>query len=628
MVTQVHKIRRFALVLVLFWSAGIAFSFYWFYRGEQQTVLAIGRAEARATFEKDTLYRRWATRHGGVYVPASQLSPPNPYLKRIPERDVTTASGKALTLVNPAYMTRQVFELADSQHNLVRGHITSLKPIRPENKPDPWEAQALKRFESGVKEVSEVQVMDGRPYMRLMRPFVTEPPCLKCHAAQGYRVGDIRGGVSASVPLDIDSAVMDDVITGAAVSHGFIWLLGVGLIGTGARVLGRSARAIEEREDRYRTVADYTEGWEYWQGPDHSFRYVSPSCLELSGYSREEFYADPELLHRIVHPEDRAYYESHVRDSFHGTPRPIDFRIVRKDGEVRWIAHICRLVYTASGAENGIRGSNRDITDRKLANQALREQAVLLEKEVRERMERETELEAKNAELERFTYTVSHDLKSPLITIKGFAGAVLKDIEGGNLQRLDGDVRRIMGAADKMSSLLSDLLELSRIGRIVNAPSLIDMNMLAKDVLGQLSGPIQQAGVEVSLQPGLATVWGDQPRIGEVLQNLVENAIKYKGEQQQPRIEIGMRQDADRAVFTVRDNGIGVPAQYQETIFGLFNQLDARSDGTGIGLALARRIVEFHGGKLWVESEGIRQGSTFCFTLGTRPPETVQIEQG
>lgn len=625
MVTQIRKIRRFALLVALLWSAGVALSFVWFYKQEQESVIAVARAEARATYEKDTLYRRWATNQGGVYVAVSPSSPPNPYLAHIPERDLTTPSGRALTLVNPAYMTRQVFEIGDTQNNLVRGHITSLKPIRPENAPDPWEAKALRLFETGVMEVSEVQVMNGRRYMRLMRPFVTEAGCLKCHAAQGYKVGDIRGGISASVPLETKEGMFSGILAGGAISHGLLWLFGLGLVGTGSRVLSRSAAVLEQSEERYRTVADYTDDWEYWIARDRSFRYVSPSCSHLCGYGHGEFYADPNLLERIVHRDDLPAYLDHVHSSFDGNPTPIDFRIVRRDGEVRWISHICRVVYTKDGAENGIRASNRDITERVLAKEKLQEQALLLENEVRERTEREVELEAKNAELERFTYTVSHDLKSPLITIKGFAGAILKDVEGGNLERLDGDVRRIMGAADKMGALLNDLLELSRIGRIVNAPSLIDMNLLAQDVLGQLSGPIEQRGVEVALQPGLPKVWGDQPRIGEVLQNLVENAVKYMGDQPQPRIEIGMHEEGGDVVITVRDNGMGVAAQYHETIFGLFNQLDAHSEGTGIGLALARRIVEFHGGKLWVESQGRGRGSTFCFTLAARPldsPET------
>ncbi|WP_129125584.1 ATP-binding protein [Geomonas oryzae] len=620
MVTQIRTIRRFSFVLALFWTAGIAASLAWFYKHEQDTVIEIARAEARATYEKDSLYRRWATKHGGVYVTVSASNPPNPNLSQIPERDIRTPSGRALTLVNPAYMTRQVFELADSQKNLVRGHITSLKPIRSENVPDPWEARALVKFEQGAKEVSEVQVMNGRRYMRLMRPFITEEGCLKCHAGQGYKLGDIRGGISASVPIEPNEGAFASVMMGGVASHSILWLLGLGMIGTGSRVLSRSARVLEQSEERYRTVADYTDDWEYWQAPDRSFRYVSPSCKQLCGYGHEEFYADHTLIERVIHPDDLAAYLDHEHASFEGNPKPIDFRIVRPDGEVRWISHICRVVYTKDGAENGVRASNRDITDRKRADEALREQALLLESEVRERKERELELEAKNAELERFTYTVSHDLKSPLITIKGFAGAVIKDLQNGQSQRLDGDVRRIMAAADKMTALLEDLLELSRVGRIVNPPSLIDMNTLAHEVLAQLAGPLEQRGVEVLLQQELPTVWGDQRRICEVLQNLLENAIKYAGDQPHPRIEIGKRDGDGGVVFTVRDNGMGVAQQYHETIFGLFNKLDARSEGTGIGLALARRIVEFHGGKLWVESEGVGEGSTFCFTLNMAPP--------
>jgi signal transduction histidine kinase len=225
------------------------------------------------------------------------------------------------------------------------------------------------------------------------------------------------------------------------------------------------------------------------------------------------------------------------------------------------------------------------------------------------------ELEAKNAELERFTYTVSHDLKSPLITISGFVGLLEVDTRSGNLEKFREDMQRINEAVEKMKRLLDELLELSRIGRIINPPSEIPFAKIVEEALSLVQGQLGAGNVEVHLQENLPTVRGDRPRLVEVLQNLIDNAAKFMGHQPAPKIEIGIRQQQNEQVFFVRDNGIGIESKHREKVFGLFDKLDPRSDGTGVGLALARRIIEVHGGRIWVESEGRGSGSTFCFTL-------------
>jgi len=256
----------------------------------------------------------------------------------------------------------------------------------------------------------------------------------------------------------------------------------------------------------------------------------------------------------------------------------------------------------------------KPLADPPLAETVLKMVAVRAADEL-ERLEFEVSLQAKNTEMERFTYTVSHDLKSPLITIQSYAGMILKDMEAGRYERAIGDMKRIEDAAGKMNDLLNDLLELSRVGRQMNASSLIDMNLLIKDTLAQLAGSIMESQVEVAVQPDLPALHGDHKRIAEVVQNLVENAIKYRGGQTALRIEIGTRNDGKESVFFVSDNGKGIEPRFHESIFGLFKKLDGDSEGTGIGLALVKRIIELHGGKVWVESEGVGMGSTFCFTL-------------
>ena len=251
-----------------------------------------------------------------------------------------------------------------------------------------------------------------------------------------------------------------------------------------------------------------------------------------------------------------------------------------------------------------------------------------------EREELIEDLETKNVELERFTYTVSHDLKSPLVTIRGFLGYLVRDAAAGETERMQRDIERIEAATATMGRLLDELLELSRIGRMINSHERVGFAELAEQAVELASGQIAERGVEVQIAPDLPDVSGDRVRLLEVVQNLVENAVKFMGDQPSPRIEIGVRRDDEggsaapegsqcnvapegriRNTFYVADNGIGIQPRYQEKVFGLFERLDQTVEGTGVGLAIVKRIVEFHGGRIWVESEGVGQGSAFCFTL-------------
>jgi len=224
-------------------------------------------------------------------------------------------------------------------------------------------------------------------------------------------------------------------------------------------------------------------------------------------------------------------------------------------------------------------------------------------------------LEVKNAELERFTYTVSHDLKSPLITIRGYMGHLETSAAAGNMAAFTEDASRINRAAAKMEDLLRDLLELSRVGRILNPDEDVPMADVARDAADLLRGPLLDRGVKFEILPGLPVVRGDRRRLVEVIQNLVENATKFMGQQKDPVVRLGVREIKGESVLFVSDNGIGIDARHRDKVFELFEKLTPQTEGTGVGLALVKRIVEAHGGRVWVESEGSGRGSTFFFTL-------------
>ena len=188
------------------------------------------------------------------------------------------------------------------------------------------------------------------------------------------------------------------------------------------------------------------------------------------------------------------------------------------------------------------------------------------------------------------------------------------------MDRLKGDLQRISAATDKMQRLLNELLELSRIGRLMNPPENIPLGNLIQEVVKLLEGQLRERNVEVKIQDDLPVLYGDLQRLLEVIQNLLDNAVKFMGGQTKPFIVIGTRgEENGMPVIFVRDNGIGIAPQYHERIFGLFNKLDPNVEGTGIGLAIVKRIIEVHKGRVWVESEE-GQGATFYFTFGKGSP--------
>jgi PAS domain S-box-containing protein len=332
--------------------------------------------------------------------------------------------------------------------------------------------------------------------------------------------------------------------------------------------------------------------------------YFNERYFTMAGYEPNEMPHTYDTWKNLVHPDDfDSVYEvinKSIKDFIDGFE--VEFRFRKKDGNWLWIESRGKILRTnESGEASYVVGVHLDISERKHYESA-REQLI-------------QELEDKNAELERFTYTVSHDLKSPLITIKGFLGMLGRHLKAGNQEKVDTDISKISNAADTMRQLLDELLELSRIGRVVHSPEEIDMRALAHEAVELVEGRINERSVEVQIQDEMPTQNGDRRRLLEVYQNLIDNAVKFMGDQTNPCIEIGAENGDEDIVFFVRDNGEGIDLRYHDNVFGLFNQLDNNIEGTGIGLTLVKRIIETNGGRIWVESEGLGTGATFFFTL-------------
>jgi PAS domain S-box-containing protein len=368
--------------------------------------------------------------------------------------------------------------------------------------------------------------------------------------------------------------------------------------------LKQSEDALREAEFRYRTAANFTYDWEYWENPDGSFQYVSPSCERISGYKAEEFISNPALLSEIIVSEDQETWQKHRQQL---TQKPdkceMQFCIKRKDGKIVWIEHMCQPIMDEQSKYLGHRVSNRDVTERKQA------EAKMLEMET---------LKRTNQAKSELLANVSHELRTPLASIKGFIETLIEtDVKWSKQQQLDF-LQSANIEADRLTLLIGDLLDMSRIdsGKLNLDKRSFPISEILDSTSGILSVITAKYRLAILKASDLPPIQVDKVRIAQVITNLVENAIKFSSEGSQIEIN-AMLKDKD-VIISVEDKGTGMPPEVVANLFNRFYQanqmFEGRTRGTGLGLTICKGIVEAHGGKIWVESQ-LGKGSKFSFSI-------------
>lgn len=384
----------------------------------------------------------------------------------------------------------------------------------------------------------------------------------------------------------------------------------------------RTEQRLQESEERLQLTLEATGVgiWD-WDVPKDLW-YASPEYYAQLGYEPRTDPGDREEWLERVHPDDQALVRERIQGVLaqHVEDHQYEARLRAADGTYRWmmVRGFC-VAHDRDGNVTRMLGIRVDITDRKQAEDEIRKLNEQLEARV---IERTAQLEASSKELETFVYSVSHDLRTPLRAIDGYRGLLERRMDGA----LDDESRRYMEvisrAATRMGMLIDDLLSFSRMGRFEMAKQPVDLGRLVQATIEELSP--DAVGREVHWKiPVLPMVFGDRLMLRIVLVNLLANALKFTRPRPVAEIEIGCRDEADETVILVRDNGVGFDMQYEDKLFGVFQRLHGvdEFEGTGIGLANVRRIVQRHGGRCWAEGK-VDAGATFYFSLpraGTDP---------
>ncbi|MDL2314371.1 DUF3365 domain-containing protein, partial [Desulfovibrio sp. OttesenSCG-928-C14] len=626
--SQVNLKFLFA-VLLLCWTALVGLSLWHNNSRLADHARDSARIQALTAFEKDVIYRRWNSIHGGVFVAVEDGKlAPNPYLA--PKgREISDAGGKVYTKVNPAFMTRLVHEIGEL-HSGVRGHITSNNPIRPGNAPDPWESAALKLLEEGAAtEVAEVLELDGRPYLRYISGLVTEQSCLSCHAFQGYKVGDIRGGISVAVPMTPFYAALRESSQTLWLTHGALWLAGLCGISFGMNRLGRRVKERDQAESQLRKLAQELE------------ERVARRTADLKAKQREmQAFVDNVDAGVFLKSTDGVYSFANARFAsiLNLPPAQIPGRLNAEilppalaravdavEGEV--IAQSCGAEYRPQ-AEDGINtgysffifpvleegqavglgGLVVDMTHRDQAEEALRR--------ARDAAERANQAKSD------FLANMSHEIRTPLNGVIGMADILLRTELTPEQSSMASAIKT---SGDALLLVLNDILDLSKVesGRLALEKSPFSLRETLFSAAISVTHIAYGKDIELILDIADEVpdrLVGDSTRLRQIILNLANNALKFTEEGE---VRIGVTLDwrhasSARLHFVVSDTGIGIPEEKQNGIFNAFEQADTsitrKYGGTGLGLAICVSFLQLMNSSIRLQSK-VGKGSRFSFFL-------------
>ncbi|MHB8788818.1 MAG: PAS domain S-box protein [Desulfobulbaceae bacterium] len=620
-----------AVLWVLMGTIIMAASLIWNLNRQKNETIQLATIEARTVYEKDLTYHRWATLHNGVFVPITEKTQPNPYLAHIPGANVTTTDGMELTLVNPEYMIRQVYGMHSRDFEPIE-HITSLDPVRPENAADDWETAALESFDDGQDEAISVEEISGVPYLRYMRPMITEKGCLKCHAVQGYDEGDIRGGISVAIPLAPLLSIAKAHNFASSAAHVTFWLLGLAGILLGTYWLSLTIRERERMESRTRSIIDNMLDGLITLDDGITIKSFNPAATRLFGYEPDEvvgksiytLFRLPEDYRRLIGREDYA-----DEDFILVTETPYELTGVRKDGSMFPVE--ISLSETQLGEDRLTIAMVRDLTPRKQAERALRDsQEHLIKQE-------------KLASLGTMVAGIAHEINNPAQAIgfsmeglkmnaeyvKKFLSELKICLESG-IGDLYAKRERLMDLVEElnMDLVLEDIDDIAerniesvnRISKIIKSTKRMahfeddftetDLNTVVNDAVTLTHNQVKyDMTVQLDLAPDLPRFQGMPQELGQVFINLIINARDAMREKELPKneallvISTRFNEEKRQLETSFRDNGTGMKEEVVSRIFDPFFTTKGFGVGTGLGLNLSHMIVEAHGGWIKVESE-------------------------